>query len=283
MYKSLNAGLVGAAATGFEHTLSLAKKYGYGAVGYSPEALENEGIDTYRALDLMGQYGMIISDFGLPVQITSKEAFNESFPKLEKAAAFAAKLGIHRCCTWMMSSSKVYEYAENFKHHTWMFRLIAEVLRDYDIMFGVEFLGPKGARTAFEFPFIHTLDKMLELCDAVGTGNIGVMLDAHHCYTSGLRGGEFSKFIRNEKDIVLVHINDDAPGVPLDEIPDSPRYYPGEPGGGGNDLPGFIKALKDLGYSGPVVAEPFSEALKGKDADTIVKIISESTDSVLKV
>jgi len=281
MYKSLNTGHVGIKTEGFKQTLAVAKKHGYGAIGYSPEALEAEGIDTYEALDLMGQHGVIISDFGLPVQITSREAFNDSFPKLEKAARMAAKLGIHRCCTWMMSSSDVYEYAENFKYHTWMLGLIAKVLKEYDILFGVEFLGPKHITTACKYPFIHTLDRMLELCDAIGTGNVGVMLDSHHCYCSGLPGGEFAKHIRNEKDIVLVHINDSPPGVPVAEVMDSPRFYPGEPGSGGNDLHGFMKALHELKYTGPVVAEPFSEALKGMDDnDAIAKIISESTDSV---
>ena len=280
MYKSLNTGHLGIKSIGFKQTLALARNHNYGAVNYSPILLETEGIDIYQALDFMGQYGIIISDFGLPVQITSQELFNESFPKLEKAARTAAKLGIHRCCTWMMSSSDVYEYAENFKHHTRMFKQIAEVLKEYDILFGVEFIGPKDILTAFKHPFIHTLDKMLELCDAVGTGNIGIMLDSHHCYCSGLKGGDFAKYIRDEKDITLVHINDCAPGVPLDEIKDSPRYYPGEPGSGGNDLHGFMKALKDLEYTGPVVVEPFSESLKGMSDDAIVKIISDCTDPI---
>jgi sugar phosphate isomerase/epimerase len=280
MYKSLNTGNVGINAGGFENTLALAKKYGYGAVSYSPESLTAEGIDTFQALDLMGQYGIIISDFGLPVEITSKDAFNNSFSKLEKTARAAAKLGIHRTCTWMMSSSKEYDYAENFNFHKKMFRLITEVLKEYDILFGVEFLGPKHIVKANKFPFIHTIDKMLELCDAVGTGNIGLLLDSHHCYCSGLKGGEFAKFIRGEKDIVLVHINDTDPAVPVDDVKDSPRFYPGEPGAGANDLHEFMQALKNLKYTGPVVVEPFSVSLRGLDNDTIAKIISESTESV---
>ena len=282
MYKSLNAGLVGAKPGGFEATLAIAKKYGYGAMAYSPESLVAEGIDVYQAQDLMGQYGMILSDFGLPLQITSRENYNEGFSKLEKAAQMAAKLGIHRCVTWMASSSNEMDFAENFAYHTKMFRTIAGVLKEYDILFGVEFLGPKAAWTRGKYPFVHTIDKMLELCDAVGTGNMGLMLDAHHCYCSGLRGADFAEFIRSEKDIVLVHLNDDAAGVPLDEVKDSPRYYPGEPGGGANDLLGFMQALQDMGYTGPVAAEPNSATLKSMvgDDDGIIKIVSESTDSV---
>jgi len=282
MYKSLNAGMVGIKLDGFEGNLALAKKYGYGAVSYGITSLEAEGVDVYRALDLMGQYGVIISDFGLPVQIASKAGFDETFPKLEPAARMAAKLGIHRSCTWMLSFSNERDYAENFRYHTKMLGLVAEVLNEYDIRFGIEYLGPKSILKSGKYPFVHTLAQCLELCDAIGTGSAGVMLDAHHCYTSGLTGGEFKKFIRSEKDIITVHLNDNAKGVPPEELNDSPRFYPGEPGGGANDLHGFMGALAELGYTGPVMAEPFSAALKalGDDNEAIAKVITESTNSV---
>lgn len=283
MYKSLNTGNVNIKTNGFEQTLALAHKYGFGAVSYSPDSLKSEGIDIFEALDLMGQYGVIISDFGLPVQIKSKNEFNETFYLLESAARAASKLGIRRCCTWMLSFSDDLEYAENFKRHKDMFRLIAEVLKEYDILFGVEFLGPKTILHSGKYPFIHTLEQLMELCDAVGTGNMGVLLDAHHCYSSGLKGGDFVKHIRNEREIVLVHLNDTAPGIPIDEIKDFPRYYPGEPGGGGNDLRGFMSALKQIKYTGPVIAEPFSETLKNmSDNEQIAKIISDSINSVMQ-
>jgi len=281
MYKSFSAGHLGIKLEGFEQHLALAKKYGYGAIGYSPSALESEGIDAFKALDLMGQYGVIISDFGLPVSIRNMDEFNKGFPNLEKAARAAAGLGIRRCCTWMMSFSNDLEFADNFKFHTKIFRLIAEVLDAYGILFGVEFIGPKPLLNSGKYKFIHTFDQILELCDAVGTGNVGVLLDAHHCYTSGLPGGDFKKFVRNEKDIVLVHLNDDDKDIPPDEIGDFPRFYPGEPGSGGNDLPGFLGTLKEIGYTGPVVMEPFSDGLKKIECnDEKARIIAESTASV---
>ena len=281
MYKSLNTGNVNIRANGFAQTLALARKHGFGAVSYNPKSLETEGIDTFQALDLMGQYGVIISDFGLPVKITGEDEFNESFSLLEPMARAASRLGIRRCCTWMLSFSNDFGYAENFKRHTDMFRLIAEVLDEYGVLLGVEFLGPESILKSGKYPFIHTLKQLMELCDAVGTGNMGVLLDAHHCYCSGLKGGEFAQYIRSEREIVLVHLNDDAPGVPLDEIKDSPRYYPGEPGSGGNDLHGFMSALRQIKYTGPVAVEPFSETLKVmKDDERIAQTVSESINSI---
>jgi sugar phosphate isomerase/epimerase len=281
MYKAFAAGHIGVKLDGFEQNLAFAKKYGYGAVEYSPASLEAEGIDAFKALDLMGQYGVIISDFGLPVSIRNMEEFNNGFPKLEKTARAADGLGIRRTCTWMLSFSNDHDFADNFRFHTKIFRLIAEVLREYGILFGVEFLGPKNILASGKYRFIHTFVQMLELCDAVGTGNMGVLLDAHHCYCSGLPGGDFKKYVRNEKDIVLVHLNDDDKNIPPEELKDSPRFYPGEPGGGANDLRGFMNALVEIGYTGPVVVEPFSEGLKTIDGnDAKAKIIADSTMSV---
>jgi sugar phosphate isomerase/epimerase len=281
MYKSLNPALVNIKTSSFREALAIAHKYGYGAVEYSPLALEEQGIGVSQAQDEMGQYGIIISNFGLPVTYRTREQFNETFPRLEKAARTARKLGIGRCYTWMPSSSDEFDFAENFKRHTEMLGLCAQVLKDYDISFGVEFLGPKGAWTRGKYPFIHTLTGLLELCDAIGTGNMGLLLDAHHCHCSGISGDAFVKLVRSEKDIVVVHLNDDAKGIPPDELPDSPRYYPGENGGGGNDVKAFMRGLKQIAYSGPVIAEPNSATIKAMtDNDAIAKLISESTDSV---
>ncbi|MCL2092901.1 MAG: sugar phosphate isomerase/epimerase [Treponema sp.] len=293
MYKSLNAGLVNIASwrdpenprnrkgLDFASTVKLAKKHGFNAIEYSPASIMEEGLSVNQVQDVLGQEGMHISNFGIPIQMMGKERFQETFPKLEPVAALAAKFGIHRCLTWIPASSNDLEFAENFKLHTWMMRLICTVLKDYDISIGLEFLGPKGAWTRGTYPFIHTMPGMLELCDAVGTGNIGVLLDAHHAFCSGLKGDDFVQYVREEKDIVIVHLNQDKLDTPVDEITDSPRYYPGEEGGGANDLKAFMKGLVKVGYTGPVIAEPNSATINAMtDNDAIAKIISESTDSV---
>jgi len=57
---------------------------------------------------------------------------------------------------------------------------------------------------------------------------------------------------------VHVHINDAYPG-PIDELLDLKRLLPGD---GVIDLVAFLKALKTVGYDGPISVETFDEALK---------------------
>jgi sugar phosphate isomerase/epimerase len=60
-------------------------------------------------------------------------------------------------------------------------------------------------------------------------------------------------------DVMLVHVNDAPAGVERDAQIDQVRTLPMETGV--IDLPAFMRKLDDLGYPGPVVAEPFSARL----------------------
>jgi sugar phosphate isomerase/epimerase len=281
MYKSINPGVVNLRELKFKDLLPVASANRFGAVDYSPVAIEEE-LGVEHALDLMGQYGVIISNCNFPVVVGREQKdYDESFPKLEKFARLARSLGIKRNVMVLSPASNALDFAENFKLTVKRLRTCCEILNDYEISLGLEFIGPRGFLSRFKYIFINTIEGTLELCDAVGTGNIGLILDAHHLYTSGVPGDGYLKSIRSQKDIVVAHLNDDEKGVPYNELGDNPRYLPGEEGGGGNDVQAFMNGLKTIGYTGPVIAEPFSKKLAElTDANEIAKIVSDSIDSV---
>jgi sugar phosphate isomerase/epimerase len=95
---------------------------------------------------------------------------------------------------------------------------------------------------------------MMEFAAALGTGNVGLLLDAWHLYTSGGSIDDLDKIV--SQDIVTVHVNDAPADVPLDEQLDNVRRLPMETGV--IDLPGFMQKLVGLGYDGPITPEPFS-------------------------
>jgi sugar phosphate isomerase/epimerase len=230
----------------------------------------------------MSQYGVLISNFNCPVRFSmSDQDYYDSFSGLEKTARIARSLGIKRCLSVLMPASNTLEYAENFKVTTKRLRQICEVLKEYELSLGLEFIGPRGMLSMFKHLFVNTIEGTLELCDAVGTGNIGLVLDAHHCYTSGVPGDGYLRYIRSEKDIIIAHLNDDAKDVPYTELGDSPRYMPGEEGSGGNDVQAFMQGLKKIGYTGPVILEPFSKKLAQiSDRREITKAVYASMDLV---
>ena len=98
---------------------------------------------------------------------------------------------------------------------------------------------------------------MLELCDAIGTGNMGLLLDAWHWYTSHGTLDELKKL--KPEQVVHIHINDAPAGIPIDEQVDNVRCLPSETGV--IDLVGFLKCLDAIGCEAPVTPEPFSKKL----------------------
>ena len=170
----------------------------------------------------------------------------------------AQTLGCERTATWIMPSSDELEFQANFDFHVARLQPAAEILKDYGIRLGLEFVGPKTMRATRRYEFIYTLTGMLELGQAIGTDNVGLLLDAYHHYTSHGSLDEVRQLTNRE--VVIVHVNDAPAGVPVDEQLDNVRALPGETGV--LDMTDFLHALQDIGYDGPVTPEPFSERLR---------------------
>ena len=255
MFKSLSPGTIGIRNLPLPEAVELARAAGFEGLDFAVrEAAANE-VDRVR--DLFGNAGLRFGAWGLPVAWRDDARWQEDLRELPRLAAFAAELGATRTTTPMMPFSDERDFDANFAWHVARFRPIAATLAEYGIRFGIEFIGPKTLRAAHRYPFISTMDGLLDLARAIGTGNVGLLLDAYHLYTSG---GQVSDLERiTNADIVLVHVNDAIAGVPRDEQLDLVRDLPLAQGV--IDLPAFLRQLARLGYDGPVTVEPFSQRL----------------------
>ena len=208
---------------------------------------------------LLAENGLVLGGWGLPVDYQGDDQkFRDTLAQLPRQAALARDLGCTRFATWMMPASNDLAFAENFERMRKRFREICLILKDHGCALGVEFIGPKTLRAQFKYEFIWNLPGMLELCAAVGTGNMGLLLDCWHWYTSGGDLGQITG-LRPEQ-VVYVHVNDAPAGVERDEQVDNVRAMPMETGV--IDLPGFLKGLDRIGYDGPVTPEPFDKRLQ---------------------
>jgi sugar phosphate isomerase/epimerase len=175
---------------------------------------------------------------------------------LAEQAALARRLGCARATTWVPPASDELPFRENFDYHVAQLQPIASVLADNGVQLGLEFVGPRTMREGHRYGFISSLDATLGLAQAVGP-NVGLLLDSYHWYTA-LGTLADIRALRAE-DIVYVHIGDAPPGVALEEQLDLVRRLPGATGV--IDLPGFLIAVKEAGYDGPVTPEPMEQRL----------------------
>ncbi|KPK38835.1 MAG: hypothetical protein AMJ65_12310, partial [Phycisphaerae bacterium SG8_4] len=156
------------------------------------------------------------------------------------------------------------------------FREVAKILKDHDISLGLEFVGPRTSRARSRFAFICTQVEMMELAEAIGTGNVGLLLDSWHWYTSH---GTIEELLQlSSKDVVHVHVNDAPSGIDVDEQMDNRRQLPVT--SGVIDMKGFINALVKIGYDGPVECEPFDQGLRKMDNDPALRKTKDALDRV---
>ncbi len=260
MFRNLRPGAVGIPANTLQEGLHYAKIGGFegldASLGQVREIADRDGAEA--VLDMYAEAGIKVGGWGLSVNWQGSDAeFYESLSQLPSDAELAAELGTFRSATWVVGWSDDRTRKEQFDFLVKRFRLIAEILLDHGHCIGLEFIGPLNSRKASRYGCVYTMDAMLAICCAIGTGNVGLLLDAWHWYTCLSTVTDLKQLVADE--VVYVHICDAPAGIDaLDQI-DSVRSLPGETGV--IDLVGFLQALDGIGYDGPVTPEPFNRRL----------------------
>lgn len=277
MYKTLSPGALGIRGLSLADGIALAKQSGFGGLDFNIVEAAEMGADAASAL--FADAGIKYGAWGLTVRWQSEE-WRDDLAELPRYAAVAAEMGATRCSTWCPPSSATRPFAENFDWHLERFRAIAEVLNENGIRFGIEFIGPQSLRPADQHDFIYNMEGMLELGAACGTGNVGLLLDAWHLYTSGGAVDDLDKI--SNADIVNVHVNDAPEGLTMATYDDHDRRLPTETGI--LPLEGFMKKLIALGYDGPVTPEPFSKTVNAiEDPQEAARLTADYMDRLWQV
>lgn len=252
MYKCINPRVVGI-SLGWEECLPLAQDSGFEGIDIPIDP----GISASRYRDALEQYNLKPGGMGLPFHMSESDAkVQDALAKLPALASLAQEVGQTRFYTWILPYSDALPWKENFRFHVERLGEAAKILGEYGCRLGLEFLGPKTLRQGHRYSFVHTMEEMLGLCEAVGP-NAGLLLDAWHWHTSL---GTVDELLTLENaQVVYVHVNDAPAGVPIEQQQDLVRRLPGETGV--IDLQGFLGALSAIGYDGPVVPEPFVKEL----------------------
>jgi len=255
----LVCGNLGVKATQRE-AIDLAQSHGFESV--FPDAGELARLSDPELQELLADLkarGLVFGAGFLAVDFRKDEAtFERGLAELPGYSRALRRAGVRRTGTWLPPASDSLTYLQHFKQTARRLREVARVLGDNELRLGLEYVGPKTAWTARRYPFLHTLAETRELIAEIGFGNVGLVLDSWHWYHAG-DGAADVKALRNE-DVVAVDLND-APGdVPKDQQRDGSRELP--MASGVIDVGAFLRALAEVGYDGPVRAEPFNEAVR---------------------
>jgi sugar phosphate isomerase/epimerase len=278
MFKNLNCGALGHKAT-FEETIKLAKDHGFGGVDPDLGYAREKGVAA--AKELLARNGLKFGGFGVNVRWRESDSDKDYADSLEgfiRDCRLAAELGVTRCTTWVMPCSDKLTYHQHFELFVARMKPIAQILRGFGQSLGLEFIGPRTLRASKKHGFIYTMDGMRAAAAAIGTGNVGFLLDSWHWHTAQATVTDIEQL--EAREVVYVHLNDAPVGVHVNEQVDNRRELPGT---GVIGLKGFFSALLKIGYEGPVTVEPFNEPLKKMGLADAVRVTSAAVDKVLAV
>ncbi|WP_211747712.1 sugar phosphate isomerase/epimerase [Paenibacillus sp. Marseille-Q4541] len=253
--------------------ITKAAEYGFEAVDLDAKGLIDH-VGLSEAQSILEQHQISVGAIGLNVEWRkSDEEFQKGLLELASYASAARSLGCKVCCTYILPSTDD-KPAAFMARAVKRLRICAEVLGTYGITLALEFVGPHHLRSTWSYPFIWTMNETLEMIDAMGVTNAGLLIDSYHCHTTGLSGAELGQL--NSSQIAYVHIND-AYDKPVDQLLDNDRLYTGE---GVIDLSDFVQSLQAAGYNGVVSQEVLTSALPTESLDQLLEKSKAGFDHV---
>jgi len=281
MFQTLNTGAIGVNVTGLQDAISAARLGGFAGVEFRAsevaDLIDQHGAAHVNALFTTAGVRPAAWAHGIQWQ-RDESAWQTGLQGLPRLAAAAAAIGCHRTFQVLPPFSDDLPFDDFWRFCVARLQPIAAILAEHGCSLGLEFIGPATLRVGKQYPFIHTAPAALEFAAAVGP-NVGLLLDCYHWYTSHGTLDEL-RAIRREQ-IVHVHINDAPAGIPVDEQQDLVRELPGETGV--IDIGGFLGAVRDMGYDGPVTVEPFKRELQDLPSDAArLVVVKASMDAVWK-
>lgn len=281
MYTSLMAGAIGIKGLSLEDSIDLATQAGFDAVWFDikeAKALADQhGVDHLK--DLFASKGVKPGGWGAPVRWQDDTQRDSDLEALKPLAELGVALGNPFTTSGIMPGNDEREFDDQYAYVIERLRPFAEGLKTSGVSLGIEFIAPKTLRNRFKYEFVYSMPQMLQLAADAGTGNIGVLFDVWHHYTA--HGTVEDLNLLTTENVFVVHVNDAPTGLEIDEQQDLSRTLPMETGV--IPAPAMITKLAEIGYAGPVIAEPFSTRINDLAAADPAAAASETNASIRKL
>lgn len=246
-------------------SIRLAAKYGFTAVEPAPHFLA--GLDASKRNEIRAELqtnGLAWGSANLPVEFRGDDAhFEQSLGELPRIAEALQQCGVSRIGTWISPGHGSLPYEANFAQHRERLAKVAQLLKAHGLRLGLEYVGTPSARARSPHPFIYNLAGMQSLIAAIGTGNVGLVLDSWHWWTAGDTAAALLA-LRGE-DVVSVDLNDAPTGLALAEQQDGKRELPAATGV--IPVARFLGALRQIGSTAPIRAEPFNKTVNALEKE----------------
>jgi sugar phosphate isomerase/epimerase len=236
---SFHPSLSGAVPVRWLASVAVARDAGFAAIDVVlPEVADRP---AGAVSELLERAGLAPGPASLPVEFRlDEDTFRRDVAELPRLAAFAAAIGVKTMFRSIPASSEL-PAAELLRTLRRRVSIFAEILREHDIDFAVEVLGPLHRRREAQHEFIWRLPDGADFACSCAA-DVGVLVDSWHWHHAG---GTAQEIVELGETIRHVHVAD-APDLPAEAIRDDRRLLPGS---GVVDHASFFAALAAAGYA----------------------------------
>ena len=260
--------------------VTLASENGFDAVETTSDQLKTfiSDFGIRGAEKYLKEKNVLLGAVSLPIEWRKDDVtFNKGILELVECAQTASELGCKTFFTYFMPSTDQ-EVIPYFMKLSKRLRLLGRLLAQYDMELALEYVGPHHLRNKWKHEFIWNAKDTLHWIDFIGEENIGIVLDSFHWHTSEETIDTILSLDVHK--VKYAHIND-ARNIPVHEVLDNDRVYPGE---GIIDLKNFITAINKINYQGLITQEVLtiekptnsSEALAVKSAQAFQHVFHKA-------
>lgn len=269
----LTGGAIGVRAGQLE-MIELAARHGFESVSPDPGYLASiDDAGRQQLAATMKERGVVWGAAGLTVDFRGDEAtFQSGLKSLPRTAKAMQLAGVTRVGTWLRPHHETLTYVANFRQHARRLRECVTILGDHGLRFGMEYVGPKTLWAAKRYSFVHSMAETKDLIAEINRPGVGFVLDSWHWYTAHETVADLLTLTND--DIIACDLNDAPAGIPVDQQIDSQRELPSATGV--IDLKAFLGALVEIGYDGPVRAEPFNAKLNAMENEAACQATAAS-------
>jgi len=250
----------------FDEDIELAASIGYrgmdldlGVRDTMLEIYQSHGIDHLR--DRFARRNVVPAGWQLTETWRGSDAEHHGLmERLPLLCKVSRGIGCPRIFTFLHSWSDSRDYRENFDWHVSRLQPVAKLAREFGISLSLEWMGPSSLRAGKNHEFIHTMAQLVELIDAIGQDNVGILLDSWHWHASGETLADLRALPPGM--VTYIHFCDAPAGVAPADYQDWEREFAGD---GVIDLDAFMTYLVEVDYDGPFMpgVPPDTKSVQG--------------------
>jgi sugar phosphate isomerase/epimerase len=278
MFKILNLAILGISSR-INELVEMSLTFGFQGVDIElPMVLAHAQIHGPQyAYGLIGGARSRSGGFDLPVRFQGDEAeFATDIAKLPEIAKLCREMHLVRAYSTIQPTSSQLAYPANFELHRKRILQVADILSAEGIRLGLSFVAPESFRKEGEYPFVYQAEALSALVKAVGSPDVGVVLDVWHWVAGGGTVDSLQQFTADQ--VIAVRLSDGPSDKPAATWTYADRYLPGA--SGAIDSVEVLKWLNSIGYDGPVGAHCNPANLGEIRREAVIQKLSESLNEI---